>query len=67
MLRGLPGSRATWMLLRRPRGPRSRFFLSRLFLLTRIGLSRRTGRRRLCDDDGLIRRARLCGEREGHV
>jgi hypothetical protein len=62
MLRGLPGSRATRTLLRR-----SRLFLSRLFLLTRVRLSRRAGRRRLRGDDGLIRRARLCGEREGHV
>jgi hypothetical protein len=65
MLRGLPGSRATRTLLRRPRGPRSRLLLSRLFLLTRIRLSRRTGRRRLCDDNGPIRRARLCGDRQG--
>jgi hypothetical protein len=64
MLRGLPGGRATRTLLRRSGGPRAR-----LFLLTRIRLSRytRSGGRCLRDDNGLIRRARLRGDREGHV
>jgi hypothetical protein len=59
----LPGSRAAWTLRR------ARLFLSRLFLLTRIRLSRRTGGGGRClrDDDGPIRRARLCGDRQGQV
>jgi len=63
MLRGLPGSRATWTL-RRARRPRAR-----LFFLTRVRLSRRTGwgGRRLRDDDEPIRRARLCADRQGYV
>jgi hypothetical protein len=64
MLRGLPGGRATRTLLRRSSGARAR-----LFLLTRVWLGRcaRSGGRRLRDDDGLIRRARLRGDRQGYL
>jgi hypothetical protein len=64
MLRGLPGSRAARTLLRRSRRARAG-----LFLLTRVGLGRRAGWSRRClrNDDRLIRRAWLCGNREGHV
>jgi hypothetical protein len=61
MLRGLSGSGTARTLLRRARGARAG-----LFLLARIGFSRRAGwsRRRLRDDDRLIRRAWLRGDHQ---
>lgn len=64
MLRRLPGRRATRTLLRWSGGPRARLFL---LAWIRLGGCTRSGGRCLRDDNGLIRRARLRSDREGHM